>query len=139
MMHVLTFGAAATSFALGLAGCAPTHQARSAAPAGFLGDYSQLREGKEGEALLVYRNPSAQWRKYDKVLIEPVTVWDDALRSGLLRDVPPDETQVLGPGVMRCRVAITEAEGSAVVLDVASAVIPQLRALSVVKRVATGT
>jgi Protein of unknown function (DUF3313) len=44
-----------------------------------------------------------------------------------------------GAGVLRLRVAITEAEGSTVPLDVASTVIPQMRALSTVKRVATGT
>jgi len=43
--------------ALGAIGCPATYQARSVKPSGFLGDYSQLRPGKEGEALLVYVRP----------------------------------------------------------------------------------
>ena len=63
---------------LGWTGCAPTTQARSVTTSGFLGDYSNLREGKAGEALLVYVKQDAAWRTYDKMLIEPVTVWGDA-------------------------------------------------------------
>jgi len=161
IIRVTTVGLGTACLAVGLAGCAPTHQARSVKPAGFLGDYSRLQPGKEGEALLVYRNANAQWRKYDKMLIEPVTIWGGGAKSGLLMDVPADEEQVLadyldaslrnalgkdyklvdrpGPGVMRLRVAITEAEGSTVPLDLASTVIPQIRTLSTAKRIATGT
>ena len=146
---------------LALTGCAATHQARSVKPSGFLSDYSQLREGKEGEALLVYVRPGVDWKKYDAILLEPVEVWHDAARTGFLQDVPKDEAQVLadyldaslrnalksdyrfvdrpGPGVLRLRVAITEAEGSTVPLDAVSTVIPQMRTLSAVKRLATGT
>ena len=146
--------------ALGAIGCAATHQARSVQPSGFLGDYSQLRPGKEGEALLVYVRPGVDWKKYDNVWLEPVTVWGD-VKTGFLQSVPKDEAQVLadyldaslrnslskdyklvdraGPGTLRLRVAITEAEGSTVPLDLASTVVPQMRALSTVKRIATGT
>ena len=31
--------------------------------------------GKEGEPLLFYRNPTANFRDYDKVIIDPVTIW----------------------------------------------------------------
>src|SRR5438552_7393017 len=41
---------------------------------GFLDDYSTLREGGPGEVALVYRNPQADWKSYDKVLLEPVTL-----------------------------------------------------------------
>ena len=156
-----TLGLAAACLTLGLAGCAPTHQAASARPSGFLGDYSQLRPGKEGQALLVYVNPDARWAGYDKMLIDPVAMWADAAKSGLLMDVSREEQQVLidyldaslrnalgkdyklvdrpGAGVLRLRVAITEAEGSAVLLDAASTVVPQLRTLSLAKRITTGT
>src|SRR5882724_3558234 len=63
--------------ALGAIGCPATYQARSVKPSGFLGDYSQLRPGKEGEALLVYVRPGVEWTKYDKIWLEPVTVWGD--------------------------------------------------------------
>lgn len=58
-----------------LVGCGTTDQARKVDTSGFLGDYSQLQPGKSGEALLVYRNPGADFSKYDKVLVDPVAVW----------------------------------------------------------------
>lgn len=59
-----------------VAGCAATQQARDVQTSGFLGsDYDLLREGEEGEALLVYRNPDADWGAYDKVKLDPVTIW----------------------------------------------------------------
>jgi len=46
--------------ALMLAGCAESQQARRTQTSGFLGgDYEKLREGNEGEALLVFREPEA--------------------------------------------------------------------------------
>jgi Protein of unknown function (DUF3313) len=150
-------------FALALAatGCAATRQARSVEPSGFLRDYSQLRPGKEGEALLVYIRPGVTWTKYDKIFLEPVTIWGDAVKTGTLQSVSKEEAQVTadypdaslrhalsrdyrlvdgpGPGVLRLRVALTEAEGSTVPLDVLSTVVPQLRMLSRVKQLATGT
>jgi hypothetical protein len=63
-------------FLLGLlSGCGATHQARSVKESGFLGDaYSKMSEGKSDEALRIYRNPNADWKSYDKVMIYPVTV-----------------------------------------------------------------
>src|SRR5918996_6006508 len=59
-----------------LAGCAASQQARDVQQSGFLGqDYALLRPGEEGEALLVYRNPDAPWRSYDKIKLDPVTIW----------------------------------------------------------------
>jgi hypothetical protein len=46
----------AAIFALLAAGCVSTHRARSVETSGFLGDYSNLREGEGEEALLVYVN-----------------------------------------------------------------------------------
>jgi hypothetical protein len=43
--------------------CAQTQQAREVQSSGFLGtDYARLKEGNEGEALLVYKNANATWR-----------------------------------------------------------------------------
>src|SRR5574341_1504313 len=69
--------------AVGVNGCASTQEAKSVEKSGFLGDYSMLKEGqrstfKEGaedQALLVYRNPAAEWKKYKKIQLDPVTVW----------------------------------------------------------------
>ncbi|WP_404360990.1 DUF3313 domain-containing protein [Methylotuvimicrobium sp. KM1] len=142
-------------------GCAPTKQARDVEPAGFLGDYSMLGEGKEGEALKIYLNPSYQstCHNYDKVLIEPVRIWVSGNKD--LAEMPLAERQVLvnhmhgslvdelgkhyrivrtpEPGTIRIRTAITEAEGSWVALDTVSSFVPQLLVMSTIKEVATGT
>jgi hypothetical protein len=105
---------------------------------GFLDDYSFLREGVPGDVALVYRNPNADWSRYDKVLLEPVTLWRSGRHS--LDPVPQDDLLRLvsifedalrrqlgagfrlvdqaGPGVMRIRLAITEARASDPILDV---------------------
>jgi uncharacterized protein DUF3313 len=124
----------AAAFALGLAACA-AGQAGKAKPSGFLGDYSKLHAGAEGQALLVYVDPQVHFSKYRKMMIDPVTIW----RSAETNDIPRDEAQDLiddledvlrmtlddnyeivkqpGPDVIRLRVAITEAEGSWRVVD----------------------
>jgi len=58
-----------------LCGCPTTRQTRTVEKSGFLGDYSQLREGGQGEAQLVYIKPGVRWASYDKVVIDPVTIW----------------------------------------------------------------
>src|SRR5947208_11238168 len=58
-----------------LSGCPTTRQTRTVEKSGFLGDYSQLREGGQGEAQLVYIKPGVRWASYDKVVIDPVTIW----------------------------------------------------------------
>jgi len=140
-----------------LGGCAATYQAHEVEPSGFLGDYSQLERGEKGQALMVYLNPSASWQSYDKMLIDPVTIW----YNEDLSNVPKGEAKVLadyldaslrhhlradyklvyrpGPGVLRLRVAMTEAKGSKRTLNLVSSVIPSLRMLSTAKKVTTGT
>lgn len=74
-------------------GCAKTQQARRVETSGFLEDYSQLQEGKEDEALLVYINPAADFSLYDKVLLDDVTVWRAA--DSDLQDVPEEDIEEL--------------------------------------------
>ena len=59
-----------------LQGCAATQQRRDVVKTGFLSDYSLLTEGKgdDHEALLRYMNPDADWRSYDKIIFDSVTV-----------------------------------------------------------------
>ena len=148
-------------------GCAATQEAKSVEKSGFLGDYSLLREGerstiKEGiedQALWIYRNPAADWRKYRKVWLDPVTVWMSQTDSQL-KDVSVEDRQRLatilwlkldaslqkdyemtsqaGPDVLRIQAAITEAGESNAVLDTVTSVIPQTRLLSGMKSLATG-
>jgi hypothetical protein len=108
---------------------------------GFLDDYSLLRPGGSGDLPYVYRNPDARWNAYDKVLLEPVTLW----RSGrhALAPIPEEELLRLvshfeaavrrrlgdgfelvdqsSEGTLRLRLAITEARASDPVLDVLTA------------------
>ena len=142
-----------------LAGCAETSQARSVQQSGFLGDYSKLQEGKEGQALLVYMNPNVNWASYDKVMLDPVTVWLGA--GSEMSDVSPEDQQRLasllytkvsdalstdyklvsapGPGVLHIQGAITEADRPNVVMHTVSNIVPQMMLLSNVKKLATGT
>ena len=148
-------------------GCAATQEAKSVEKSGFLGDYSLLREGErstisesaEDQALLTYRNPAVDWRKYRKVWLDPVTVWMSQTDSQL-KDVSVEDRQRLatilwlkldaslqkdyemtsqaGPDVLRIQAAITEAGESNAVLDTVTSVIPQTRLLSGMKSLATG-
>jgi len=121
-----------------LAACVSRRPGPSGDFSGFLDDYSLLRRGGPNDVALVYRDPEAPWTAYDKVLFEPVTLWRsgrhslDAVPEGdLLRLVTDLEAAVRrrlgagfplveepGAGVMRIRLAITEARASDPVLDV---------------------
>jgi hypothetical protein len=56
-----------------LAGCS---EMAGTPPSGFLGDYSQLQPGRGDQAQLVYINPEADFSRYERVLVEPVIVWE---------------------------------------------------------------
>lgn len=142
-----------------LAACASTSQGRDAKASGFLGDYSQLKQGQEGQALWRYVNPEARPAAYNAILMEPIAVYSSQEDSALAK-VPLSEMQGLvnyfdatirehlagdfkfvnrpGPGVMRLRVAITEARGAKVVLSTVSAVTPVGLAVNGLKKGITG-
>ena len=140
-------------------GCVETEQAKSVKEAGFLDDYSILRKGEKGQALLVYRNPHINFSKYEKVSVDPVTIWkkkgselegvSDAdlhrlakeLRSKIIWHLNQDYVVVPdpGPGVMRIQVAITEARESNVGMDVTTIIFPPVTILAGAKNLATGT
>jgi hypothetical protein len=153
---------------IGIGGCAATQEAKSVEKSGFLGDYSRLKEGErsavsggsaENTALLVYKNPAAQWRKYKKIQLDPVTIWMSQ-KDSQLKDVPVEDRQRLagllwkhldeqlrkdyemtsqsGPDVLRIQAAITEAGESSAFMDTVTSVIPQTRMLSGMKSLATG-
>ena len=141
-------------------GCGITDQAGKVDTSGFLGDYSQLEPGADGQALLVYRNPKADFSKYKKVLVDPIAVWRDA-ESSEEEEVSTEDMERLanylhrvivdrlasdyeivtqsGPGTLRIRGAITEAERSSVPLDTVSTIEPFTRIATEVTRLATGT
>jgi hypothetical protein len=110
---------------------------------GFLGDYSQLKEGRADQAQLIYIDSEADFSGYEKILIDPVVVWTGAGSS--LADVSEKEQQRLAdhlgaalreqlqlefdlvespsPGTLRLRSAITaiRQSGASVELEVLDA------------------
>jgi hypothetical protein len=130
------------------------------APSGFLGnDYSLMTppaEGSDQQAMLRYVNPNANWSSYTKIMIAPVTYWadDDSKVSAadqqalcnymytvLVKDLGKNFAIVdqPGPGVIKVSAALTDATSAVPVLRSVSVVVPQARALSVIKMAATGT
>lgn len=124
----------------------PTLRARRNVPAprGFLGDYSQLRKTEGYDFQLVYINPEARWSDYDAVEIDSVTLWAG---EGTVR-LSPEEQQMLtdllftamheelsthfkvvnepGLGVLRIRLALTQAKGTSFVpLRAVTTLLPQ--------------
>jgi hypothetical protein len=117
-----------------LSGCAATRQATDVQPSGFLADArALLRPGTAAEeALLVSRHPAADWAAYDRLLLEPVTIWEEAgtehspearedlqrLADGfsalLAQKLSQDYTLVEhpAPGTLRLQAAITHGEAS---------------------------
>jgi len=140
-----------------LAGCAATRQTRSVEPAGFLGDYSQLREGKGGEEQLIYIDENTNWKGYDSVLIDSVTIWYSQKTAKLsaedqknltdffyqaLHDELGKDYRIVdrpGPGTLRLRAAITQAKGAQVLGNTVTTIVPQARLLSTLAGVATDT
>ena len=140
------------------ASCSTTYQARRAKTSGFLGDYSQLRHGQGKEPLLVYFNPAADVRDYDKILIDPVVGYLG--KGSRLNRLAPQDRQALldyfhaalreqlgqdyelvdrpGPGTLRLRIALTDARGTKPVADTLSTVLPVGLAISALQRVALG-
>jgi len=138
--------------------CSTTYQIRHAETSGFLGDYSHLRKGQGQEPRLIYYNPAADIRDYDKIMIDPIVAYmgkdsqlgnmsradlqallnyfHATLREQLGKDyaiVDKPETDVL-----QLRIALTDAKGSKVVMDTLSTVVPVALAVSVLQRVMLG-
>ncbi len=143
---------------LALTACGTTRQARDVKQSGFLGDYSILKPGPEGGALLVYQNPDADIKSYTKILLEPVTIWTaegsqmndlskedrvtiaNRLYELMYTRLAKDYTMVTAPepNTMRIAAALTSAESSYPVLDTVSTIVPVGLAVSTLKAVATG-
>ncbi|HOO21907.1 MAG TPA: DUF3313 domain-containing protein [Kiritimatiellia bacterium] len=138
--------------------CTSTYQVRNAPASGFLGDYSQLERGGRGRPLLIYRDPAADFTAYKRIQIDPVAGYIGA--HSRLQKIAPEDRQALldyfhatlrkrlaedyelvnepGPGVLRLRVAVTDAQGSKVAMDTLSTVVPVGLALSALEKVALG-
>ncbi len=144
-----------------LAGCAgePTKKIVDVKTSGFLDDYSILRQGSEGEAALVYWDENANLSAYNKIIIDPVTIW--LAEGSALNGVSPEERTQLanefhaavhqalsedfqsvdqpGPGTMRVRIALTDAQKSNPTMDTISTYIPQARLISTIATLGSDT
>ena len=99
---------------------------------GFLVDYSQLTPGGEDRAALTYVDPDVDFKKYDSLMFDRVSVWlspeaenrevdpavfkkmSDYFLNALVKAVEDGYTVVdqPGPSVIRVRAAITDVEPS---------------------------
>ena len=163
-----SIGLVAIALLIGASGCASTQEAKSVEKSGFLGDYSKMKEGQrgsffsqgaQGQALWVYKNPDADWREYKKVQLDPVTIWMSQ-KDSQLKDVSVEDRQRMaallwskmdeslkkdyemtsqpGPDVLHIQAAITEADSSNVVLDMATSVYLPAKVILAPKSMATG-
>lgn len=116
-------------------------------PHGFLDDYTALEAGEADQVQRIYIRPDLDFGDYNRILIEPVTVWraegssEDSIEPEILEELADyvlyafhDHlkhdfrlVQKPGPGTMAIRLAITEASESPVRLTTASGPIPRLR------------
>jgi hypothetical protein len=138
-----------------LSACAATKQAALPTPtagSAFLPDPALLRPGTPGEVDQVYRNPNANWGAYNKVLLEPVTIWSG--RGSDMDKASPQERKALAdafytslheavakqcqmvtapsPGTMRWRIAIVDATSANPFLNTLSTYEPHVHLLDVV-------
>jgi len=151
--------AAALLSVLALTSCTTTSQMRTTKATGFLGDYSQLHKGPSGGAQLVYIRPDVNWAAYHKVMIDPITAY--AVPGNPLSELSKEHLNALvqylwvavseqvgkdfqivnaaGPGVLRLRIALTEAGANKPVIGVVSSVVPVGMAVSLLKTAVTGS
>lgn len=139
-----------------LPACSPTEQAQQVKFSGFLGDYSKLDRGGPDDPLYMYINPAVDFRAYDKAMVDPVTIWRSqeadpdsvsprelshlatSLEAWIYKALHREgitPVQKPGPGVMRIRAALTEAQQSSVKMDLLTSFIP----LPSATKLATGT
>ncbi len=127
----------------------------TAAANSFFGqNFSLLQPGKEGQAAMVYVDPNANWKQYNKIMLEPVEFWD-----GPDTKVSPADQHTLtayfynelkeqlqknftivdqgGPGVLQLQVALTNASSATPGLRTVSVIVPQVRILNLAQSMAT--
>lgn len=142
-----------------LASCALSKRARNVEYSGFLGnDYALLQAGDQEQAQERYVKPGVNWAVYNKILLDPVTIWRGRESSkeglslaearklvdyfyGLIYHKFVQRYQLVRasePDTLRVQVAITKLGESHVVMDVVSTVVPQFRATSSLYGLVTG-
>src|SRR5260221_6514377 len=143
-----------------LTACVSTMQAWDVKPAGFLGAAaSQLKKGQRGEeALLVYHKAGTHWASYDKIIIDPITIWS-AMPSTIPADQLADYQKLVNDfqitlteklarsyaivdaaqvGALRIQAAIVNGSQASAVLKAAKTVAPYATVADVLWTFATG-
>lgn len=148
-------GLVAVTCALLLAACATTQQA-DLKSAQVRPTSAKLTRGAEGQAALRYVNPAADWTRYKKVIIRPVTFWGDEqwnvstenrrmladYFSQSLEEELAKKFQIVdqpGPDVLTLQVEVTDVEAATPALRTITMVVPQARLLAMLKRAVTGS
>ena len=128
-------------------GCVPSQQVSIKDRSDCLEDYSILVNGDGGEAQHSYIKKGVKWATYDKVLLDPVTLWRGY--QSRFRGISPSDAQKLVdyfynlayaklarnykmvrqpvPHTLRVSIAIIKIDDSNVALNVISNVMPQAR------------
>ncbi len=141
------------------AGCARTYQARHVETSHFLDDYTLLKDGEDGDALLSFWKDGTNWAGYKKIILEPVVI--SKLPDSDLNDMTHADNHRFkelfeykmqealkknfklvthsGPDTLRIQFAITDAESSNLLLDLYTGFYPTARAVSLLKLIALGT
>ncbi len=103
----------------------------------FLRDHEQLQPGRADQAQLIYINPEANFAPYERVLIEPVVLWEPdgeklsdvprpeleqlrrSLQESMRRELSQEFDIVEGPepGTLRLRLALVDVERSSTSSD----------------------
>lgn len=129
-----------------LTGCSSSRQARNVQPGGFLGEHAALlSEGERGEeSLLVYEKERTDWTAYDKVMLDPVTIWSvrqyalspdqeedlqklaDVFQQTLIDKLSRSYTivEVATPGALRIQTAVVNGAQANNLLKVATLLAP---------------
>ncbi len=141
------------------AGCARTYQARYVETSHFLDDYSLLKDGEDGDALLSFWKDGTDWAGYKKIILDPVIT--SKLPGSELNDLTHAENHRFkelfeykmqealkknfklvthsGPDTLRVQFAITDAESSSLLLDLYTGFYPTARAVSLLRLIAFGS
>jgi hypothetical protein len=149
---------------VGLTACKTTRQVSKESynePSGFLGDYSAMWKGTNGQANLVYIRPGVDWAKYTEIWIKPIELWKSDDPDSPMNKVSPENQQKLidlfhtalydtlstnhtmvdhgGPDVLIVHAAITDFKKSKPVVGAISAIYLPLKLISLGKQTLAGT
>ncbi|MBV5328272.1 MAG: DUF3313 domain-containing protein [Chlorobium sp.] len=142
MQKVLSWGLMAIITMI-VAGCAASGM-KDVTKTGFLGDYSQLKPGRDDQAALVYIKPGTQIKPNTKLMFDRITVvLSDqaaykAVDPAVLKELTDYYQSAIfkalkggyeivdkpGPDVLRVRVAITELKPAKPLANTMSTIIP---------------